>query len=81
MGWNMGYELGEGTRSVEERRPSRCRASLQDPLNILAWLSRSLAEGVRGLNIWDAAKAPLLALTPATYTGLTYADVHALGRT
>jgi adenylosuccinate lyase len=37
-----------------------------------------LAEFVRGLDIGDAAKQRLLALTPATYTGLASAVVDEL---
>ena len=53
------------------------RSQITDPYALLKDLTRGrrvggpeLAEFVRGLDIGDAAKQRLLALTPATYTGL-----------
>ncbi|MBN9174214.1 MAG: adenylosuccinate lyase, partial [Microbacterium sp.] len=53
------------------------RSQITDPYALLKDLTRGrrvgaeqLAEFVRGLDVSDAAKERLLALTPATYTGL-----------
>jgi adenylosuccinate lyase len=53
------------------------RSSITDPYALLKELTRGrrvgaaeLAEFIGGLEIGDAAKQRLLALTPATYTGL-----------
>jgi len=61
------------------------RSHIADPYALLKQLTRGrcvsaaeLAEFVRGLDIGDEAKQRLLALTPATYTGLASAVVDEL---
>lgn len=69
--------LGEAIQTVIRAEVTAGRSSIADPYALLKELTRGkratsedLAEFIRGLDIGDAAKARLLALTPATYTGL-----------
>ncbi|MBN9156830.1 adenylosuccinate lyase [Microbacterium sp.] len=69
--------LGEGIQTVIRAEVVAGRSTIQDPYALLKELTRGhrvgaaeLAEFVQGLEIGDAAKQRLLALTPATYVGL-----------
>lgn len=69
--------LGEAIQTVVRAEVVAGRSSITDPYALLKELTRGrrvgqteLAEFIGGLEIGDAAKARLLALTPATYTGL-----------
>jgi adenylosuccinate lyase len=69
--------LAEAIQTVVRAEITAGRSQITDPYALLKELTRGrrvgapeLAEFVRGLDIGDAAKARLLALTPATYTGL-----------
>ncbi|RQP09711.1 MAG: adenylosuccinate lyase [Microbacteriaceae bacterium] len=69
--------LGEAIQTVIRAEVTAGRSSIADPYALLKELTRGkrataedLAEFIRGLDIGDAAKERLLALTPATYTGL-----------
>ncbi len=80
--------LAEAIQTVVRAEIVAGRSHIADPYALLRDLSRGrrvgaaeLAEFVRGLDIGDAAKARLLALTPATYTGLASIVVDELGRT
>ncbi len=69
--------LGEAIQTVVRAEITAGRSQISDPYALLKELTRGrrvggaeLAEFVQGLDIGDAAKQRLLALTPATYTGL-----------
>ncbi|OCG73483.1 adenylosuccinate lyase [Microbacterium sediminis] len=69
--------LGEAIQTVVRAEVVAGRSQITDPYALLKELTRGrrvgaedLAEFVRGLDIGDEAKERLLALTPATYTGL-----------
>lgn len=69
--------LAEAIQTVVRAEITAGRSKITDPYALLKELTRGnrvggpeLAEFVRGLDIGDAAKQRLLALTPATYTGL-----------
>ncbi|MFT3797783.1 adenylosuccinate lyase [Microbacterium sp.] len=69
--------LAEAIQTVVRAEIVAGRSAITDPYALLKDLTRGrrvggpeLAEFVRGLDIGDEAKARLLALTPATYTGL-----------
>ncbi|WP_087129669.1 adenylosuccinate lyase [Microbacterium esteraromaticum] len=69
--------LAEAIQTVIRAEVVAGRSSITDPYALLKELTRGhrvgapeLAEFVQGLEIGDAAKQRLLALTPATYTGL-----------
>ncbi len=69
--------LGEAIQTVIRAEVTAGRSSIADPYALLKELTRGrratpedLAEFIGGLDIGDAAKERLLALTPATYTGL-----------
>jgi len=70
--------LGEAIQTVIRAEVTAGRSSISDPYALLKELTRGhrigaaeLAEFVRGLEIGDAAKQRLLALTPATYVGIS----------
>ncbi|MET0812762.1 MAG: adenylosuccinate lyase [Microbacterium sp.] len=78
--------LAEAIQTVVRAEIAAGRSSISDPYALLKDLTRGrrvgateLAEFVRGLDIGDAAKERLLALTPATYAGLASALVDELG--
>jgi adenylosuccinate lyase len=69
--------LAEAIQTVVRAEIAAGRSKITDPYALLKDLTRGrrvggpeLAEFVEGLDIGDAAKQRLLALTPATYTGL-----------
>ncbi|MTE24465.1 adenylosuccinate lyase [Microbacterium sp. ZXX196] len=69
--------LAEAIQTVIRAEVVAGRSEINDPYALLKDLTRGhrlgaddLAEFVRGLDIVDAAKERLIALTPATYTGL-----------
>jgi len=69
--------LAEAIQTVSRAEVVAGRSSITDPYALLKELTRGhrvgaadLASFVEGLEIGDAAKQRLLALTPATYTGL-----------
>ncbi|WP_424448420.1 adenylosuccinate lyase [Microbacterium arborescens] len=69
--------LAEAIQTVVRAEIAAGRSQITDPYALLKDLTRGrrvggpeLAEFVRGLDIGDAAKERLLALTPATYAGL-----------
>lgn len=69
--------LGEAIQTVVRAEVVAGRSRISDPYALLKELTRGrrvgaadLAEFVRGLDIGDEAKERLLALTPATYTGV-----------
>ena len=69
--------LAEAIQTVIRAEVTAGRSTIADPYALLKELTRGhrvgaaeLAEFVQGLEIGDAAKQRLLALTPATYTGL-----------
>lgn len=69
--------LAEAIQTVVRAEVVAGRSQITDPYALLKELTRGrrvgaaeLAEFVRGLDIGDAAKERLLALTPATYVGL-----------
>ncbi|WP_137844459.1 adenylosuccinate lyase [Microbacterium sp. 2FI] len=69
--------LAEAIQTVVRAEIAAGRSEITDPYALLKDLTRGrrvgaseLAEFVRGLDIGDAAKERLLALTPATYDGL-----------
>jgi adenylosuccinate lyase len=77
--------LAEAIQTVVRAEIAAGRSSISDPYALLKDLTRGrrvgateLAEFVRGLDIGDAAKERLLALSPATYTGLAAAVVDSL---
>jgi adenylosuccinate lyase len=77
--------LAEAVQTVVRAEISGGRSHIADPYALLKELTRGrcvsaaeLAEFVRGLDIGDEAKQRLLALTPATYTGLASAVVDEL---
>ncbi|MBZ4488484.1 adenylosuccinate lyase [Microbacterium sp. cx-55] len=74
--------LAEAIQTVVRAEVVAGRSQITDPYALLKELTRGrrvgaaeLAEFVRGLDIGDAAKERLLALTPATYVGLAEALV------
>jgi adenylosuccinate lyase len=78
--------LAEAIQTVVRAEIVAGRSRISDPYALLKDLTRGrrvgpaeLAEFVRGLDIGDAAKERLLALTPATYTGLASALVSEVG--
>ena len=69
--------LGEAIQTVVRAEVTAGRSSITDPYALLKELTRGrrigqaeLVEFVQGLDIGDDAKARLVALTPALYTGL-----------
>ncbi len=69
--------LGEAIQTVVRAEVTAGRSSIADPYALLKELTRGhrigqaeLVEFVSGLDIGDEAKARLVALTPAAYTGL-----------
>jgi adenylosuccinate lyase len=77
--------LGEAIQTVVRAEVTEGRSSIADPYALLKELTRGrrvgaaeMAEFIRGLDIGDAAKERLLALTPATYVGLASALVDHL---
>jgi adenylosuccinate lyase len=77
--------LGEAIQTVIRAEVAAGRSQITDPYALLKELTRGkrvdregLAEFVSGLDIGDAAKQRLLALTPQTYTGLASALVDDL---
>lgn len=69
--------LGEAIQTVIRAEVAAGRSTIDDPYALLKELTRGkrvgqaeLVEFVNGLDIGDAAKARLAALTPATYVGL-----------
>jgi len=78
--------LGEAIQTVIRAEVTAGRSSIADPYALLKELTRGkratsddLAAFIRGLDIGDAAKERLLALTPAGYTGLASRLVDYLG--
>jgi adenylosuccinate lyase len=78
--------LGEAIQTVIRAEVAAGRSTIADPYALLKELTRGkratasdLADFIRGLDIGDAAKERLLALTPATYTGLASELVDYLG--
>ncbi|MDD7960791.1 adenylosuccinate lyase [Microbacterium thalli] len=78
--------LAEAIQTVVRAEIAAGRSRITDPYALLKDLTRGrrvgapeLAEFVRGLDIGDAAKERLLALTPATYAGLADDLVSRLG--
>lgn len=78
--------LAEAIQTVVRAEIAAGRSRITDPYALLKDLTRGrrvggpeLAEFVRGLDIGDAAKERLLALTPATYAGLADELVSQLG--
>ncbi|MFO7689539.1 MAG: adenylosuccinate lyase [Cryobacterium sp.] len=84
---NANWEvLGEAIQTVIRAEVSAGRSSITDPYALLKELTRGkritqadLVAFVTGLEIGDAAKERLLALTPATYVGLASPLVDHLG--
>jgi adenylosuccinate lyase len=77
--------LAEAIQTVVRAEIAAGRSSITDPYALLKDLTRGrrvgateLAEFVHGLDIGDAAKERLLALSPATYTGLASSVVDRL---
>ena len=77
--------LAEAIQTVVRAEITAGRSKIADPYALLKELTRGrrvggaeLAVFVRGLDIGEAAKARLLALTPATYTGIASALVDQL---
>lgn len=77
--------LAEAIQTVVRAEIAAGRSRITDPYALLKDLTRGrrvgapeLADFVRGLDIGDAAKERLLALTPATYAGLASRVVDAL---
>jgi adenylosuccinate lyase len=77
--------LAEAIQTVVRAEIAAGRSQITDPYALLKDLTRGrrvggpeLAEFVRGLDIGDAAKERLLALTPATYAGLASRVVDSL---
>ncbi|MCS5497547.1 adenylosuccinate lyase [Cnuibacter physcomitrellae] len=69
--------LGEAIQTVVRAEVTEGRSSIADPYALLKELTRGrrvgaaeMAEFIRGLDIGEAAKERLLALTPARYVGL-----------
>jgi adenylosuccinate lyase len=78
--------LAEAIQTVVRAEVTAGRSSIADPYALLKELTRGKRVGqkelrafVEGLDIGDAAKQRLLALTPATYTGVADALVDRLG--
>lgn len=79
--------LGEAIQTAVRAEVVEGRSTITDPYALLKELTRGrrvgaaeLAEFVSGLEIGDEAKQRLLALTPATYTGLASELVDTLAR-
>ncbi len=77
--------LAEAIQTVVRAEIAAGRSRIADPYALLKDLTRGrrvgaedLAAFVRGLDIGEAARARLLALTPATYTGLASAVVDSI---
>ena len=77
--------LAEAIQTVVRAEIAAGRSRISDPYALLKDLTRGrrvgaieLAEFVGGLDIGDSAKQRLLALTPATYTGLASQAVDGL---
>ncbi len=77
--------LAEAIQTVVRAEITAGRSQITDPYALLKELTRGrrvggpeLAEFVRGLDIGEAARARLLALTPATYVGLASAIIDDL---
>lgn len=77
--------LAEAIQTVVRAEIAAGRSQITDPYALLKDLTRGrrvgapeLAEFVRGLDIGDAAKQRLLALTPAAYAGLASRVIDAL---
>ncbi len=75
--------LGEAIQTVVRAEVVAGRSTISDPYALLKELTRGrrvgqadLAEFIEGLEIGDAAKQRLLALTPATYTGRAAAVIR-----
>jgi len=75
--------LAEAIQTVVRAEIAAGRSQVTDPYALLKDLTRGrrvagpqLAEFIEGLDIGDAAKQRLLALTPGTYTGLASQLVH-----
>ncbi len=78
--------LGEAIQTVIRAEVTAGRSSIADPYALLKELTRGkrataedLAEFIRGLDIGEEARERLLALTPASYTGLASELVDHLG--
>jgi adenylosuccinate lyase len=78
--------LGEAIQTVIRAEVAAGRSTIADPYALLKELTRGkrataedLADFIRGLDIGEGAKERLLALTPATYTGLASELVDYLG--
>src|SRR5690606_21047699 len=78
--------LGEAIQTVIRAEVTAGRSSITDPYALLKELTRGkratqadLVAFIDGLDIGDAAKERLKALTPATYTGLASQLVDYLG--
>ncbi|MDN3497181.1 adenylosuccinate lyase [Planococcus sp. APC 4015] len=78
--------LAEAIQTVVRAEIAAGRSQITDPYALLKDLTRGrrvgaveLAEFVQGLDIGDAAKQRLVALTPGTYTGLASTLVDELG--
>lgn len=78
--------LAEAIQTVVRAEIVAGRSQITDPYALLKELTRGrrvggpeLAEFVRGLDVGDEAKERLLALTPATYTGIADRLVDELG--
>lgn len=78
--------LGEAIQTVVRAEVVAGRSNVTDPYAMLKELTRGkrvgreqLVEFVRGLDVGDDAKERLVALTPATYTGLASELVDRLG--
>jgi adenylosuccinate lyase len=79
--------LAEAIQTVVRAEVTAGRSSIADPYALLKELTRGKRVGpeelrafVEGLDIGDAAKQRLLALTPATYTGVADGLVDHLGQ-
>ncbi len=78
--------LGEAIQTVIRAEAAAGRSAISDPYSLLKELTRGrrigaadIAEFVEGLDIGDDAKRRLLALSPASYTGLADSLVARIG--